>query len=837
MADGEVGRVSLGFELEGGSLGKQINNVAKMAGDRVANVMKSSMRGMGKGMKDVVIPAPKVEKVDFAATQSEIEQLTAVLNNTNAQIEFQTRKLSDLKQAYNETFNEADQNKLMGQILRTEASLLRLTNRSDSTAEKVWKLEDSLQSAGDAAEQVVQPIETIGQKMKKTNPQLTKSDKTLKDVAKSAGLAGVAMSSLGRKTTGMANNFTKGFRRIAKQVLVFAVLYKAIRGLQNYIGSSLRTNDEYAKSLEQIKMNMKTAFAPIFQAALPAINALIKALVTATTYLATFVSALFGKTYKQSQQAAKGLDAARKSMDAYGKSAKKVGQSSIDELNLLDTSTDDGGFAADLATFEAPDLDIDKIQSDVDRLISFTVNSFNGLWERIKSGGRGLTNALMPTFIGIGEQLKPVLVGWKESFRALFEDIVSLGEPLKNWIHNDLIPMWQTGLEVAGGIITGLLDSLLNVFDDLRQTIIPIWHSMFENLLPTVTDFVTQTAEILGGLFDVVKGIFDDVWRDAASPALEILSNIITDTLEWLSEFWQDWGGKLFGGLKDTLDGIKELWNSLWQKALKPIVTKMLEMLTKLWTDHLKGLVKEIGDFVGALITAALDILNKFILPIINWLVKKLGPIVAEVFDGIIRVIGSVLGGIIDAAKGIIRALRGIVEFIAGVFTGDWKRAWNGIKVFMDGIAEAIAGVFKGAANAIIDAFNWVIRQLNRISIDIPSWVPKFGGETFGINIPEIPKLAKGGIVTAPTLAMVGDNPHANVDPEVVAPLSKLQEMLSGAGGSQEVVEALYMIIQLLQDYTRRPVILEANGTQLAKVVDNSRDDRNRRAGRTLSTT
>lgn len=115
--------------------------------------------------------------------------------------------------------------------------------------------------------------------------------------------------------------------------------------------------------------------------------------------------------------------------------------------------------------------------------------------------------------------------------------------------------------------------------------------------------------------------------------------------------------------------------------------------------------------------------------------------------------------------------------------------------------------------------------------------MPKYGGSKFGISIPELPKLAKGGIVTAPTLAMVGDNPHANVDPEVVAPLSKLQEMLSGAGGSQEVVEALYMIIQLLQDYTRRPVILEANGTQLAKVVDNSRDDRNRRAGRTLSTT
>jgi len=52
------------------------------------------------------------------------------------------------------------------------------------------------------------------------------------------------------------------------------------------------------------------------------------------------------------------------------------------------------------------------------------------------------------------------------------------------------------------------------------------------------------------------------------------------------------------------------------------------------------------------------------------------------------------------------------------------------------------------------------------LSIKIPDWVPKFGGKTWGINIPEIPKLAKGGIVTAPTLAMIGER-----GPEVVMPL------------------------------------------------------------------
>src|SRR5690606_37665397 len=131
------------------------------------------------------------------------------------------------------------------------------------------------------------------------------------------------------------------------------------------------------------------------------------------------------------------------------------------------------------------------------------------------------------------------------------------------------------------------------------------------------------------------------------------------------------------------------------------------------------------------------------------------------------------------------------------------------------------------------DTFNWLIKQLNKIKIDIPDWVPGMGGKTFGFNIQTIPRLAEGGLVSGPTLAWVGDNRNAAVDPEVVSPLSKLQEMIGGA--NQETVEVLYMILAALQDYSRRPIILETNGTQHANVADTARDDRTRRDGRTLS--
>ena len=87
------------------------------------------------------------------------------------------------------------------------------------------------------------------------------------------------------------------------------------------------------------------------------------------------------------------------------------------------------------------------------------------------------------------------------------------------------------------------------------------------------------------------------------------------------------------------------------------------------------------------------------------------------------------------------------------------------MKLVWDGI--------KGYVNLWIEALNFLIRGANMINIKVPSWVPKFGGKGFSFNIPEIPKLASGGIVTSPTVAMIGER-----GPEAVIPLSK-----GGVGG------------------------------------------------------
>ncbi|BFH13534.1 hypothetical protein WJ0W_004082 [Paenibacillus melissococcoides] len=837
MSD-EVGKVSLGLELDEKPIGKQISNIA----GSFASTMRASIGSVFKGLKSAGAGAIAAPKVDTGAVKAKIADLSSVLDNVNAKIEVQQRKLAELNEAYENAFSDKRKNKLAEKIINTEGTLLRLTQTSDKTAQKIWELEDKLKDAGKAADQAEKPVEKLGSKLIQANKPLKPMRSNLDKAAKAAAGAGGAFGAAGTRAGKMGNQFTAAFSRVLKQVFVFAALYKAVRSFTEYLGSSLKTNAQYVASLNAIKTNLRVAFQPIYDAILPAINALMSWLAKATAYIAAFISALFGKTYQQSYQAAKGIETAKKSLSGYGKAAKKAGKdakgalASFDELNTLDLSKADtgvedaGGGGGGPGDFEMamPDMDITGIQSQMDALVATIKSSFGGAWDYIKSGWMTLVETFGPSFQNAWAEISPVLDRWKMQFAQMFNDVLTLGEPLKNWVQTGVVPNWQNGIELAGHVLAGLGDSAQKVVSSLWDNTFPIIDKFVTEGLPRLSEFLTGAKDIFRSLFDLVKQIFDDIWRDAVDPAMQMLSKVVRDTLDIIFGWWDDWGKKIVEGLKEALDGIRELWNNLWNSFLKPFVDKMLNMLTWLWDKHLKGLIKQVGDFVGKLGTAALDIFNKFILPIINGLVKKLGPTFSNIFALIGDVIGTALGVISDVAKGIIKALGGIVDFIAGVLILDWERTWNGMKDIFTGITDAIVGVFKGAINLLIDAINFFVRQANKLSFDIPEFL---GGGTFGITIPEIPKLAKGGLAYGPTLAMVGDNRGAAVDPEVVSPLSKLQDMIGA--NNQPVVEALYLILEALKSNDKQTV-LQIGETEFGRLAVKSINSAQRQAGRTL---
>ena len=138
-----------------------------------------------------------------------------------------------------------------------------------------------------------------------------------------------------------------------------------------------------------------------------------------------------------------------------------------------------------------------------------------------------------------------------------------------------------------------------------------------------------------------------------------------------------------------------------------------------------------------------------------DWLQGVFAKDWTEVFG---PVLGGILNGFFDIVKGVWDSIKqifdGIIDFIRGVFTGDWERAWKGVKEIFSGIMDGLVTAFKwplnaiiGMVNTIIDGINWLIGNINKI------------GQYIGVElgtIGHIPMLAKGGVLEQGS-AIVGE--------------------------------------------------------------------------------
>lgn len=120
------------------------------------------------------------------------------------------------------------------------------------------------------------------------------------------------------------------------------------------------------------------------------------------------------------------------------------------------------------------------------------------------------------------------------------------------------------------------------------------------------------------------------------------------------------------------------------------------------------------------------------------------------------NVINAFFANVKNAWDNVTSIFNGVIDFVRGVFTGNWERAWNGVVEIFSGVFGGIVDAAKIPVNAVAGILNGLIDAINGFNIDIPDWVPIFGGKKFSINIPKIPYLAKGGVVRSGS-AVVGE--------------------------------------------------------------------------------
>lgn len=263
--------------------------------------------------------------------------------------------------------------------------------------------------------------------------------------------------------------------------------------------------------------------------------------------------------------------------------------------------------------------------------------------------------------------------------------------------------------------LKGILPGLLDQFAQLASSLLPVIGSLIQGILPVIGEII---ASVLPVLFNLLAQI------------LPLIGNIIEAVLPVLIQLVQT--------LVPIIMQIIE--------AVLPVLQQLLESLMPLITQIIESVLPVVIDLITTVVSA-IQPLVEMILPILQQLLQALMPIIQAVAE----MFGSVLGAAINAISGILngltQVLQGIITFITGVFTGNWKQAWEGIKSIFSGIWEAIKSVCTGVVNGIISVINTVIKGLN--CLKIPDWVPGLGG--MGINIPLIPMLAKGSDYTPDT--------------------------------------------------------------------------------------
>lgn len=400
--------------------------------------------------------------------------------------------------------------------------------------------------------------------------------------------------------------------------------------------------------------------------------------------------------------------------------------------------------------------------------------------------------------------IKPLMNELSIGFKAAVQLVISI-----------LTSLWkQVIVPLSKELITTFKQSIKATMDMLKQ----LWSNF---VVPTISVLKQLWQQVIVPLAKVLTSAFvsalmlairtiKDLWINAVVPLINILSKLWKTIVVPLAKILTD----VLGIAIKLLSGIIQ---AIWKNVLAPLVIFLKDILIKV-IKSVNEIWKAWGPTINSLMKILLQAWNNVLKPIANFVV---GAFVGA-FNGALTGIKSVI-------EGIKTIFSGLIDFITGVFTGNWSKAFNGLSQIIQGAFGGVVGIVKAPLNGIIGLVNSAIGAVNNISVDIPDWVPLVGGKHFGFSIPKIPMLAKGGIISQPTIAMVGE-----AGTEAVMPLEnntgwidvlagKLAERLDMNGGNTTDYEIVYLLQQIVEILSSLELVAEFDINGLVKLIDNKK--------------
>ena len=779
----EATKAKIDKAMQADAEAKKLAEAARQAAEAVNKIPESTNNINLQSLPVIAMLIDKMLQVKTAVTEAAAsnEKVQSAVEKTTAVLDSGCKKIEQVL----ETADKAA-SKIIQPVSKVKNTLKTVgTAVNNSVIAPVKKLASSFASHFKRAEK---PVDNLEKSVKKVGAS---AEKSLGKAKTSAGGFGKTIGGLG-----------KSVKSALKSTFLMAGLYAAFRGIKSVMSDAIGANEEFGNSIKQIKGNLQVAFTPIVNAIMPALNTLASGLATATKAIASFISGLFGTTYKKSLEAAK-------KVEAVGKKAKENSRflASFDEMNVASKDESDSS-SSDLSALDSKG---DKTAEGIGNKIREQIKKgFALLKKQFANVKKYFDTNFAPIFAEIGKKFAPVIEGFKDNMSKAWSDMATLAEPFKNYFTNNLTPALQTAFKSIGTIASGLGDTFNLVFGQLWDNVIfPSLNTMITTVLPLLTDQWTATAEVMTTLFETVKTIFDEVFVTGVMPILTTLQGVWSDLWITSAKLWSQYGEPMMEAIQSLITSVGDTVLTVYKEWIQPVIQWVCDLIKSLWDKAIKPVYVKVVAVVAKIVDCVKAVWN-FLKPFVDWFVKTLGPTIKNVLAAVKGVFDTVFTAIGDIIGGIIKTFGGLIDFITGVFSGDWNKAWQGICNFFSGIWNTIWGVIKGVINLIIDGINmlWTgIYNAVKGIVDAIGGVAGAIGDLFGQdwhfsmpeNPPLIPKLAKGGLAYAPTLAMVGDNRNAGTDPEVIAPLSKLKDIIGEGGDMTEVVFLLREILEFLK--------------------------------------
>nr|DAO91318.1 MAG TPA: minor tail protein [Caudoviricetes sp.] len=455
------------------------------------------------------------------------------------------------------------------------------------------------------------------------------------------------------------------------------------------------------------------------------------------------------------QGAQSGMDYSGEMIDSineYSVQFKKLGLDAEDMFSIFANGAQNGAF------------NLDKVG---DAVKEFSIRAINGS-DTTKQGfeALGMDAAKMAEKFGAGGDTA------KEAFNEVIKGLASMDDPvaqstagvnLFGTMWEDLGPQVITSMSTASDAIDKSRESveeLANVkYDTLSGALGGLWRTIQVDVLQPIGNqlipYVTK------GINAIQK--FTDKWNKlgpatqktivkfaavaaAAGPVLlgfgkvsTGIGTLVSDTGKIGSVLKKLTGASGFSGLAKVMTGPFGI------AAAAVAATALL--IYKNW-DRIAPILQKIGDrFVEfwQTVKPQLEPFIEFVEKIASYLKETFGPVVEEIFNFAGEFIVGTFDTIGVAIDALLTMFEGIISFLSGVFKTDWESVWNGCKEFVGTAFSGLADMVKVPINAVISIVNGAISKINSIHFTVPEWVPGIGGKGWeGLNIPQIPTLAKG---------------------------------------------------------------------------------------------